>query len=1587
MVNYRYLNNYRDNNINNIFLRRSNKFSVKKEEDLNDYFKNNIITTIGNKPKYSFLKNILEIKSCNLLNCKLVLNGNEVEFENGKLITTTEIVNNDVDIKILKELIEAETKEIREMIVLPLTLNANLSTLGYIMDVELLKIVSFYDKNNIERLSKYLISKFKEFNDSDDDYNPIYPSFPGETIDPSSIYLYYSQWLHYLDHSPDYDKKSLIPKSYQWGMKKLDQEEESNSNFLSEISVGDSNEKKLKIISYGDEEEFCQSMMVLMQSSENFVEEDVQDINTFMIKVIDHEKYIPKPILNLENLAHVTNSYLNYFRGKNLPFNTIYSWFSHFNISYDEVLIIALAFSNHFNVASNLKKYRKFEYLSDTHQKILMKFLNDCSGTHRYNEFLKKKKVWSRLCGTIYTDNFMKEYPELVKDLLRISKEDVFNFISINRYHKYIDFDEDKEEGSGNNSSRGNLDDLYKKEIEKALKSNSEFLSSVTFKSCNLLSSIITVNGTDYEFENGKLLLDEEEEEEDEEQTNEKENENNSKSKEELFMKPLKSLMNKATKLIRQKLNIVLSLNENISKLGFCMDIPLLKKIAVYDEYEIEEIYQLISSELENITCSRINYMPPYYNFPRNHLSIELTYKSYCKWLLSLELLNYDPNMIPTNYRTRFEQYHDAEVIENEVRNIKLKTLSIGHKDEFYQVMIHLMSASEAISKEDIMDLHSFIKYEENRLKYIPEMIPNKENLANIIYRLVLYCMTESPPLETILPYYTNVNDVLRLALVMSGNQASDLGRSVKFKSFKNSERRILMTLLNNCRNRYEDFMKYKNMWERFCERVHPSKFKNLYPDLINDLLGSYRILGTPEHKKIRMEYRFYLSLYELDDRFKEYKEKVRVSDLFNISEHQAFLKKFNSIETMPKDIREYIHQYLLTIAGVAYSNLLVIINNNFLNNSNCIYWDSEKRKNMVKKNYEMVYEGLPEILIHHNETILPTLRRELLEKRIQELQPFILKLNKQNLQYKKERPTFNSQWTEFMVNQQINEAAHLLSQKPGVYLRHLDELITKSQNEEEIKEIITFLEKVAQKASVKVLLSVMGYFQNRIGKKMNMRAFLIKSNDNSKSNNKKERGRNGHGNSSIKSSIYYTDKVKEPLREELCHQIIKIIDEALLQKFKDKSPFHGVYISPELQKMYIPFDLRNASKGLENYTKGSRLDLSFKNITQEEKEQMVKDAEIALEKKQAEEKQMYDKKKKHEIDLINLKSRISKKEKEIETKSKAINTQNKSKKEIKQILKQLNKELEKDRRIETRCRKDFNTASVKWENLEKQVQKLEKDLEDKRNCPIGVSYKSIRLFTLGFSKLILEIYDEDYNMMALITKNSDSDYGTSYQKQYHLFFGEEWSTVYADIDIDTILEQKGRYIMINIGSGCCSSQFGWMEREFVHSDEPFEPSTVRQTIQLNYQGEASPIVLDCKTREFIWLDYSFPQKYYEKFVIAYHRYKKMMHHLNANNYQPDDVYSEKEIMTTTDNYNKLLALNSKIKKSIFYYFMEPIRLSIADLIQIHIQARGGKYLEKEEDLKDEDTAFYPYMPYIKKEKVNYINCNQLEILLSDYMK
>ncbi|ORX42010.1 hypothetical protein BCR32DRAFT_273684 [Anaeromyces robustus] len=1432
------------------------------------------------------------------------------------------------------------------------------------MDIELLKIVSFYDENNIEMFSRFLITQLKNINE-DKKYDPIYPGFPMEHLESDEVYSNYCQWLNYLEHSSNFTDKDKIPKSYQKIFFKKN--DENITNYLNGISIEEDIESKsnFKVLTVSNEDEFCQLMVDIMQSSDTFSENDVADIDQFMDVITDHVKYIPHPINNLENLAHIINSYLCHYRGEKPPLDMIYSWLGHFDLTFNDILIITLAFSSHFNVASDLKKYREFRYFNRNEEEIFMKLLNDCPSTNRFEEFLKNKNVWARLGEKLDTDYFKEKYPELVKDLLKISKQNVFNFIFINKHHKIID------------DGQENLDDLYKKNIENAL-NNNKSLSSVTVKSCNLLNCIVTVNNKDLEFEDGKLLKtdidsdsdsDSDSELEDE---NRNENENEYKNKNEnenkALIESLNKMINRETKPIKQKLNLALSLNENINQFGYSMDIPLLKKIAVYDEYEIEEFYQLLVRSLQKLTGFKVNYDPSYPKFPLQHISLDSTYISYCKWLYNLESINYDPNLIPLSYKIRFEQYNDVEEIKKELKDVKLKTLSIDDKNVFYKMMINLMKASEAISKEDLINLRSFIKYEENYLQYIPETISNKENLANIIYSLITYCMTDSLPLEIIISKINSVNDILRLALVMSGCQASDLGKSVKFKSFKNSERRLLMELLSHCKNRYEDILKYKNMWERFCEKIHPSKFKSRYPDLVNDLLGSYSILGTPKNKEIRVEYHFYQLLFELDDRFKEYKNRVidyvnklkkereeekkklnqkfldvnqvlGVNNLFTREEHKTLLEKFNSIKNFPKNIRDYLHDYILNLSGITYTNLFQTINNQYLRN--------------VKEGYEEVYEWLPNVLISINDHLMPSLNRELLEKRIQELQPIILQLNEQNLKYKKERQTFNSKFIELIKNKQINEAAKLLLQKPGVFLRHLDELITKSHNEEEIKDIMEFFEKIAQKGSTKVLLSIKGYFQKR-NEKLKARAFLIKGNNNNKKSKGKGKNRNQRQkvNTKAKTAIYYTEKVKEPLTDDLCQQIIHICDQALILKFETKSKLNNVFISPELGKMIIPFDLRNASKNSENYTKGSRFDLSYKNITEEEKEQMIKDTEITLEKKKVNEKEIFGEKKKHEIDLLNLESRINKKIKEIQSKE----DDNVNNKKTKQEIKKLNKELEKDKRIKDYCTKELNKTTVKLNAIQREVKILQKDLEDKKNCPIGISYKNIRLFILGFSNLILEIFDEDFNFKALINKFSDD--GKNYQKEYNLYFGEEYATTYADIDIEAILAHQGRYIMVNIGSSC-STHFGWMERDFIHSDKPFEPSTVRQTIELNYGGEACPIVLDCKTREFIWLDYPFPQNYFNNFVTSYQRYHRMINYLKTNNNNNDNdnnnIYTEEKIENIINQYNKYLAINFNIKKSVFSYYLEPMKLSVADLIKLHIKARGGKYLENEEELKEND--------------------------------
>jgi hypothetical protein len=77
--------------------------------------------------------------------------------------------------------------------------------------------------------------------------------------------------------------------------------------------------------------------------------------------------------------------------------------------------------------------------------------------------------------------------------------------------------------------------------------------------------------------------------------------------------------------------------------------------------------------------------------------------------------------------------------------------------------------------------------------------------------------------------YIKTATDVLRLAVSWSEGDIS-LAGSVKFKSFKNKDRRFLMGLLENVNSPLEDMKRHRTKWLRLGEKLHPSAKKKQFP-------------------------------------------------------------------------------------------------------------------------------------------------------------------------------------------------------------------------------------------------------------------------------------------------------------------------------------------------------------------------------------------------------------------------------------------------------------------------------------------------------------------------------------------------------------------------------------------------------------------------------------------------------------------------------------------------------------------------------------------------------------------------------------
>ena len=270
----------------------------------------------------------------------------------------------------------------------------------------------------------------------------------------------------------------------------------------------------------------------------------------------------------------------------------------------------------------------------------------------------------------------------------------------------------------------------------------------------------------------------------------------------------------------QNKRNIAIAtIVKNVTSFGFLLgqDIIDILKNAEYKDivswYLENKDYMLKASGI------RDNMEPLYKNFPEDVMNTD-DYEMY--WASLVYYLSHN-TISPAEAKVRPEL--------NEFCN--LITINLGTEETLDEVFTNLLSSKVSFGDADRKDIQFFVDNDENFYKKFPTSIPNKENLVALTNMVIDHFGYTDVRTENLTNVYKTATDILRLAVALSGGNVS-LAEKAKFKHFNKSERRFLLSLLNNCKNPVEDMLRYKSSWIALGEILHPGDYASRYENAFN---------------------------------------------------------------------------------------------------------------------------------------------------------------------------------------------------------------------------------------------------------------------------------------------------------------------------------------------------------------------------------------------------------------------------------------------------------------------------------------------------------------------------------------------------------------------------------------------------------------------------------------------------------------------------------------------------------------------------------------------------------------------------------
>lgn len=338
---------------------------------------------------------------------------------------------------------------------------------------------------------------------------------------------------------------------------------------------------------------------------------------------------------------------------------------------------------------------------------------------------------------------------------------------------------------------------------------------------------------------------------------------------------------------------LAMSVASELMQFGFVLNQSAIDNLTAASREDVVEFHDEVIYYLKKATGSDRNYTAFWKGFPEQVME-----KSECElWLHQIVHYisngTYEPSEWTKERPTAFEQANYTKI-------------TAGDENRFLKIFTDLTSVNQSLTPDDLEIIKWFVSSGQ-KLVY-PSSIPFKENLCT------LAAMGLDVPVKT-------VTDVLRIAVGMSGGDISlpkvpwknvKLNRwsselsdnpereNFKFKKFKRSERRQILSLLEKTNCDASEACLKAQRWVRLGEILHPGEYKNKFP-------RAFKMFNEIRNEKVRSWYSKLNQSFE-----KSFEAGIKV-----LSERPGeFMRRLDwIIRSNGKDRRDFILDVLADIA------------------------------------------------------------------------------------------------------------------------------------------------------------------------------------------------------------------------------------------------------------------------------------------------------------------------------------------------------------------------------------------------------------------------------------------------------------------------------------------------------------------------------------------------------------------------------------------------------------------------------------------------------------------------------------------------